>query len=240
VTTSEHSTRGPLALVGSGEYLESMVTVEAHLLHNRPPKYVQLATAAHNDGPDRVAYWHELGRQQAERLGVTQVVVPVSTREDAERDDYAALIEGAGLIYLSGGDPHYLASTLKDTAVARAIFDAWHNGSALAGCSAGAMALTSWIPSLRHPRKGSSEGLNWLPHLRVIPHFDYFEKYVPDVVTRYLAGPEGAVLLGIDEQTALVGDGTSWTVMGHQRVWTITGDERIPHDVGDTVTTPRN
>jgi hypothetical protein len=47
-------------------------------------------------------------------------------------------------------------------------------------------------------------------------------------------------LLGIDEQTALVGDGTSWTVMGHQRVWTITGDERIPHDVGDTVTTPRN
>ena len=96
---------GLLALVGSGEYLESMRDVEAHLLAGRPARYVQLATAAHPDGPDRVAYWHDLGRRQAERLGVEQIVVPVGTREEAMDPANADLVRGAGLIYLSGGDP---------------------------------------------------------------------------------------------------------------------------------------
>ncbi len=229
---------GLLALVGSGEYLESMRDLEAHLLDGHPPRYVQLATAAHPDGPDRVAYWHDLGRQQAERLGVEQVVVPVGTREEATDPANVALVRGAGLVYLSGGDPHYLAATLRGTPLAAAIYDEWRSGASLAGCSAGAMAMTSWIPSLRHPRQGATEGLGWLPHLRVIPHFDYFERYVPDAVTRFLAGPPGTTLLGIDEETALVGDGHAWTVWGRQRAWVITAADRTPAPAGTTLSTP--
>ncbi|MBC7373040.1 MAG: peptidase, partial [Frankiales bacterium] len=36
---------GPLALVGSGEYLPVMLEVEAQLLAGRPARYVQLPTA---------------------------------------------------------------------------------------------------------------------------------------------------------------------------------------------------
>ena len=215
-----------------------MRDVEAHLLAGRPARYVQLATAAHPDGPDRVAYWHDLGRRQAERLGVEQIVVPVGTREEAMDPANADLVRGAGLIYLSGGDPHYLANTLRDTPLAAAIVAEWRAGASLARCSAGAMAMTSWIPSLRHPRQGATEGLGWLPHLRVIPHFDYFERFVPDAVTRFLAGPSGTTLLGIDEETAIIGDGHDWTVWGRQRAWVITGDSRSPREAGVSFATP--
>ena len=102
-----------------------MADIEAGLLAGRPPRYVQLATAAVPDGPAVVERWHNLGIAQAERLGVEPVVVPVNDRADAESPAMAAQIAGAGLVYLSGGDPAYLADTLRDTAVWAAIVDAW-------------------------------------------------------------------------------------------------------------------
>ena len=44
------STAGPLALVGSGEYLPVLEPLERALLEGRPPRYVQLATAAAPEG----------------------------------------------------------------------------------------------------------------------------------------------------------------------------------------------
>src|SRR5437763_1275766 len=136
----------PIALVGSGEYLPVMTEIERALIAGRPPRYVQLATAAAPEGQKSLDRWHNLGKAQADRLGVEQVVVDVRTRDDAENATMAARIEGAGLIYLSGGNPTYLADTLRDTAVWTAIMAAHHAGAALAGCSAGAMALADWAP----------------------------------------------------------------------------------------------
>jgi cyanophycinase len=229
---------GPLALVGSGEYLAHMTDLEASLLAGRPPRYVQLATAAVPDGPDVVERWHRLGAVQAERLGVEQVIIPVANRHDADDPVLASLITGAGLVYLSGGNPGFLADTLRDTAVWSAIVDAWQHGSALAGCSAGAMAMTSWVPSLRHPRRGGTQGLALLPHLRVIPHFDAFAARIPDLVTRFMMPHDPSVtVLGIDEDTALVGGPTVWTVEGRQSVWHLTLDGREEMPRGSTITT---
>jgi len=43
---SDNQGPGPLALVGSGEYLPQMAEIEGGLIAGRPPRYVQLATAA--------------------------------------------------------------------------------------------------------------------------------------------------------------------------------------------------
>ena len=229
VEQGETNTRpGPLALVGSGEYLEVMAGVEAALIEGRPPRYVQLATAAAPEGAERLAYWHELGRTQAHRLGVEPVIIPVNVRTDADNPEFADAVRGAGLIYLSGGDPGYLADTLRDTAVWRAIVDTWREGAALAGCSAGAMAMTSWIPSLRHPRRGHTPGLNLLPHLRVIPHFDYFHRAIPHVLDHFLVPRDGETLVGIDEETAIVGGPAEWRVSGEQGAWIISEHGRTP------------
>ena len=220
VLMTEFTQPGPLALVGSGEYLAHMMPLEAQLLRGRAPRYVQLATASVPDGPDVVARWHRLGREQAARLDVEAVIVPVNDRDDADSEALASMIDGAGLIYLSGGNPSFLADTLRDTKVWAAIEGAWRSGSALAGCSAGAMALTSWVPSLRHPRGGGTAGLGLLTHLRVIPHFDAFIARMPDVVTQFLVpSNEDTTLLGIDEDTAIVGGPEEWAVWGRQSVW---------------------
>ncbi|MDE3064753.1 MAG: Type 1 glutamine amidotransferase-like domain-containing protein [Acidobacteriota bacterium] len=230
---------GPLALVGSGEYLPSMLDVERALIAGRPARSVQLATAAVPDGAAVVEKWHHLGHQQAQRLGVEAVVLDVTSREDADNRAIADQVAGAGLIYLSGGHPGFLADTLRDTALWSAILAEWRAGAALAGCSAGAMVMASWVPSLRHPREGGTAGLALLPHVRVIPHFDAFASRVPDFLTRFLVPRDPSVMvLGVDEETALVGGPTTWRVEGRSSVWILTGDgrERVP--AGATLTTP--
>jgi cyanophycinase-like exopeptidase len=230
---------GPVALVGSGEYLPVMAGIEAGLLAGRPPRYVQLATAAAPEGPDVVARWHALGRAQAERLGVEPVILPVEDRDDANDPDLAAQVAGAGLVYLSGGNPGYLADTLRGTAVWAAIQEAWESGAALAGCSAGAMAMTAWVPSLRHPGGKGTSGLGVLPHLRVIPHFDAFAARIPDLVTRFLVPHDPTVtVVGVDEETALVGGPEHWEVQGRQSVWRLTRDGRHELPPGARLTTP--
>ena len=238
---SEHQSPGPLALVGSGEYLPQMAEIEGALIAGRPERYVQLATAAVPDGASVVERWHNLGRAQAERLGVEAVILEVNDRRDADDAAIAAQVKGAGLVYLSGGHPAYLAETLRGSLVWEAIVSAWRGGCALAGCSAGAMAFSSWVPSLRHPREGGTEGLGLLPHLRVIPHFDAFAARIPDMVTRFLLPHDPTVtVLGIDEETAIVGGPSFWTVKGRSSAWRLSDDGREQIVSGTSVTTPLN
>ena len=229
---------GTLALVGSGEYLPVMLDVERALLEGRPPTYVQIATAAAPEGESSLQRWRRLGEEQAERLGVKPVWLPVVDRSSADDPGHAAQLADAGLIYLSGGNPAFLADTLRDTAVWRAIVAAWDAGASLAGCSAGAMAITSWVPSIRHPRRPSTDGLGLLPHLRVIPHFDKMLGWAPDLVTRtLLRAPDSTTVLGIDEDTALLGGPNQWVVHGRQSVFTLGHGQRVEHRPGDVIVT---
>ncbi len=235
----EPAAPGPLALVGSGEYLPVLEHVERALLAGRPPRYVQLATAAAPEGPASLARWHGLGRASAERLGVQQVVVPVVDRVSADDEELAGLVVGAGLVYLSGGNPPFLAATLRGTAVWRAVEQAWRAGAALAGCSAGAMALTDHVPDLRHPLRDAEPGLGVVPHLRVLPHFDRFAGRLPDLLlTRLVDTPPEVTVLGIDEDTALVGGPYEWQVQGRRSVWVLTADGRTEHPSGSRLSTP--
>ena len=228
---------GPVALVGSGEYLPAMLELEAALIAGRPPRYVQLPTAAGREGPASVSRWVALGEQQAARLGVEAVPIMVLDRDSAEDPGNAELVAGAGLIYLSGGSPAHLADSLQGTRVWAAIFDAWRGGAALARCSAGAMALTSWVPDLRHLAGKPRTGLGVVPRLRVIPHFDHMRRWVPGVArwsTVHL--PAGVTVVGIDEETAIVSedaDLSRWTVRGRQRAWLLSPHGRRPLDAGE-------
>jgi cyanophycinase len=205
----------------------------------RPRRYVQLATAAAPEGPASLSRWHELGRVAAERLGAVQVAVPVVDRGGADDAAMAALVDDAGLVYLSGGNPVFLAATLRGTRVWAAIDRAWHDGAALAGCSAGAMALTDHVPDLFHPTRPAQRGVGAVPNLRVLPHFDRFAGRLPDVLlTRIVATPPGVTVVGIDEDTALVGGPERWQVMGRQSVWVLTRDGRSEHRSGSELVTP--
>lgn len=214
----EMSEFGRLALVGSGEYLPVMAELESSLIQSGPSlRYVQLATAAGQESDERLRYWERIGKEQADRIGAQQVFLPVFTREDAMRIDFAEKIRGAGLIYLSGGDPHYLAQTLFDTPVWEAIIASWKSGTSLAGCSAGAMAFGPDIPHFRKMKESGEIGLGLLPNIRVVPHYNKFFKWIPEsAVQLFLKAPEGVRIVGIDEGTAIV--------TNNLKVWSIYGD----------------
>jgi cyanophycinase-like exopeptidase len=230
---------GPIALVGSGEYLPVMLELERRLINGRSPRYVQIPTAAAPEGEAVLARWRRLGEEQAARLGVQAVPLLVRDREQADDPAVAEQVRGAGLVYLSGGNPAYLAGALQGTALWREILAAREAGAALAGCSAGAMAMTARVPHVRALHKPFEPGLGLLPHLRVIPHFDKMLGWAPDLVTRVLVhAPEGVIVVGIDEETALVGGPTEWEVVGRQSVWTLGHGARTEHPTGSTLHTP--
>ena len=233
-------TPGPVALVGSGEYLPAMEDVDRGLLTGRPARAICLPTAAGEEGLEAVRYWTELAQVHYRKLGVEPIALPVLDRHDADNPEWAAAIEGAGLIYLSGGNPGYLAETLRDTLVWRAIVAAWQAGAAVAGCSAGAGALTTVVHDVRRRDRGPLAGLGLVGQMAVIPHFDRIEQWAPGIVERFVAdAPAGAVVVGVDEETALVGPGDRWTVQGHRRVWRIERDgTRRPYEPGQDVELP--
>ena len=229
---------GRLALVGSGEYLPVLGEVEDWLFADNPRVYVQLATAAAPEGDARLGYWHDLGRQAAQRLGAEQVIVDIRTRDDAMDERWVPLIEGAGLIYLSGGNPTFLTETLRDTPAWAAIRRTWEAGAGLAGCSAGAMAMGGTVQHFRHPGRDPLVGLGVLPDVRVFPHFDRYTRWLPDIALRRFPAKD-AILLGIDEDTALVaedpGTGSEWSfsVRGRQAAYVIRREE--VHQIEGTI-----
>ena len=230
---------GRLALVGSGEYLPVMQEFERELIARGPSmRYVQLATAAGRESELRRGYWERIGKEQAERIGAEQIFIPVYTREDAMREDLAAMVDGAGLIYLSGGDPHYLAETLRDTPVWAAIERNWRAGSSLAGCSAGAMALGPDIPNFRKMKAEGSIGLGVLPYIRTIPHYNKFFGWIPDAAAQlFLKAPDHITVTGIDEDTALWSDDlATWNVSGKGATHLLSGSKTGKFHHGETLT----
>ena len=235
------STHGHLALVGSGEYLPVMHEIESALLHvgeqrTGTRRYVQLATAAAPEGDASLRYWHSLGAQAAARMNAEQIIVDVRTREDAFDPVHVQALDGAALIYLSGGNPVFLATTLAETPLWSAIRSAWLAGTSLAGCSAGAMVMGDHVPDLRHIRSSGAPGLDVVSPMRVLPHFDRFGTRIPDLLLRPFRA--NGVLVGIDEDTALVHDGTSFTVRGRQSAWWLQSRDRQQFRDGDAFTVP--
>ena len=216
---------GAIALVGSGEDLHEMAQLESDLISDavrrgRPGSYVQLATAAGQEGEKRLAYWRDLGASQGERIGVPTTFLPVFTRDHANDPDLAAQIANVGLIYLSGGSPHYLAQTLIGSRVGAAILQHVRSGGALAGCSAGAMVLGTTVPAFRLRGGAPIAGFNLLPGVQVIPHFSrLFE------VALQAAPHSTEYLLGIDNLTALVrtSGAEAWRVVGEGNVHLLRG-----------------
>jgi cyanophycinase len=229
---------GPVALVGAGEFLPTMAPFDADLLATTGlarPRVVILPTASYPDGEAVFKRWAAMGVSHFAGLGAE--VEPVLVRDRGDADDPAAAqaVGEADLVYLSGGKPAYLLEALAGSAVGRALADAHARGAALAGCSAGAMALAGFAFDFRarlmpFPLRWGS-GLGFAPGLSVVPHYDAW----PEPLSALIAfqAPRGTVVLGIDEDTAVVGRDGGWQVHGASRVTVWRGRHRERFRAGE-------
>ena len=226
-------TSGPVALFGSGEYLEVMLEIERALLKGRPKRYVQIPTAAMHEGPQTVKHWIDLGAAQADRLEVESVALPIASTYDANDLENVKKLRGAGLVYLSGGRPSALMEVLQGSLVFDAIIEAWQGGAALAGCSAGAMALCGWIPGIGRIRSHSMAGFDVIPGIGVLPHFDRIAGRIPDILREFaVPHPDDISLIGIDEETALIFNGSTWRVEGTGSIWLLNEHPKLGFAAG--------
>ena len=229
-----------ISLFGSGEFMPWAAGVDRWCVENASAsngRVLVCPTASAPEGESTFTRWANMGVEHYRSLGFSPEVLEVRTRADAERSSNAALIEDAALIFFSGGNPGYLADTLRDTPVWSAILAALANGTALGGCSAGAAAFgvkTFWV---------EGEGIGrWVPGLDlldrafVLPHFDQLDHYTPGLRRKLMKErPRGAVLLGVDENTAIYGRDGAWSVAGEGGAWVGEGQEELTaYRDGDT------
>jgi cyanophycinase len=229
---------GPVALVGSGEFQAVMAAFDASLLASTGrsrPRVAILPTASYPDGNEVFHDWARLGIDHFTRLGAEVEPVLVRDRTDADDVGHVQAIGEADLIYLSGGKPTYLMAALAGSLVERAILDAHKRGAVLVGCSAGAMALACRQFDLRRRRMvwpvQWRAGLDLVPNASVLPHYDAWPEVFSALVV--LQAPRGSAVLGIDEETAVVGHGGSWQVHGRARVTVWRGRHRERFRAGE-------
>ena len=206
-----------MALVGAGEFLDQMAEFDRGLLEatgRDRPRVVILPTASAPDGEATFQGWSEMGIRHFSALGAE--VEPVLVRTVAEGFDGAALqaIGEADLVYLSGGHPRHLLTILRESPLGDALRAAHARGAVVVGCSAGAMAIVGRTPDFRY-----------LPRARVPIPFP--------LRWRFGLGLVDGVLLGIDEDTAVVGRNGAWQVHGRGRVTVWRGRRRERFRKGD-------
>jgi len=203
-----------------------MQELETQLLHlaiskGKKNSFVQIPTASSHEGDSSRERWRRLGKEQSDRIGSECIYLPIHEREDAFNPEFIAQIKDAGLIYFSGGDPHRVAEIFSGSPLWDEILNQWKSGTSLAGCSAGAMAFGGTIMGLR--RSQLSNGLNLLPKIEVIPHYDKMLGWLPDRVAAFIIRAESdSTLIGIDENTALVLT-DSWKRFGRGKVHVLRG-----------------
>jgi len=200
-------------LMGSGEFEPWSEEVERAALAGRPARVAICPTASAPDGAEVFDRWSSMGLEHYAGVGAQAEVVPLRTRADAELPEVAAAIENAGMVFFSGGNPRYLADTIQGTAFWAALASALDAGTVYAGCSAGAMVAG------RRPESRPRFGAAWVSGLGLVEggsfgvHWDR-ARYIPGLRTFVTSKAGGGWFAGIDEHTAILGDGSDWEVFG--------------------------
>jgi cyanophycinase len=221
-------------LLGAGEFLPWSAEAERHVLGltRRAGPVAILPTASAPEGDAVFDRWGRMGLDHYAQLGLDARIVRLKTREDASDSAMIAAIDGASMVFFSGGNPAYLARTIDGTPFLDALTQALADGMVFAGCSAGAMVAGARVGTTAAPGFRSA-GLGLVAHARFGVHWNRVPG-LPGLKRFMTAGSERAdAFIGIDEMTAIAGDGVRWRVFGTGRVEVRRPDGRSFHSAGD-------
>ena len=203
---------GPIALVGGDEFRAGCEAMDRDILaatNLKRPSLLVLPTAAAWENPSKAA---SNGVEYFSRLGANPSALMVLEAEQAEDERMLTPLDDADVIYFTGGNPAHLLETLSGSLLLRKLRRAHDGGAVIAGSSAGAMVMGSWMRF-----DGWREALAIVPGVATLPHH---EKSDPDRVADQLRGsaPQGIVVLGIDAGTCCFAGAEGWEVLGARGV----------------------
>jgi cyanophycinase-like exopeptidase len=225
------------AFLGAGEFEPWHDDVDRRLLDGSAGPVLVAPTAAAHEGEATFDRWAAMGLAHFGRLGVEARVLPLRRREDAARDDIVAALDDASMIFFSGGNPWRLAETVRDTPFWGRLLERLGDGMAYAGCSAGVACLTerTFDSDTVDVADIIKPGLGTFRRLLFGPHWDTVDGWIPGTTAFItgLVGP-GETLIGIDERTAMLGDGDTWDVAGEAAIHVFRDDAWTTYPAGST------
>lgn len=223
---------GFISLAGGAEFVGEMAVLDRRALElaggtNIVASIIPAAAAPDNNHERAGA----TGANWFRRLGIAETrILPLIDRVTADDRAVVETLHGSKLIYLLGGFPAHLATSLTGSRAWRAIQSALAEGAVLCGSSAGAMVLCEHFFDPR--RETVSSGLNLISGACILPHHNTFGKsWAP----RLKASLPGKTLIGIDEQTGMLGagDGENWQVHGRGSVVIYRESRKMTYGNGD-------
>ena len=220
---------GRLALVGGDEFRDGCERMDEAILQatgKRAPVVIIIPTAAASERPDLAA---RNGVRHFAALGADAHPLMALDRKDAMDANLASEIESADLVYLTGGNPAHLLETLSESALLDSIVAALERGAALAGSSAGAMVMGSWMRFREwRPALGVADGIATLPH---------HERADPDSTLRELgasAPGELDAVFGVDGRCGALSGPDGWTALGPGNVTVYRNNDWRKYGHGET------
>jgi cyanophycinase-like exopeptidase len=231
------------SLLGSGEFQPWSEAADRWLLGRADGDgtVLILPTAAAPEGDDVFDRWATMGLEHFATLGVPARVVPLKVRRDAEDRGIVEVLDRASVAYFSGGNPAYLARTLEDTPFWNRLLERMVEGMGYAGCSAGVACLaeTTFDSASQSFDAMYASGLGLIPRTVFAPHWDIVDSWIPGAKDFILGSvPEGYTFVGLDEDTAMLGDGGSWDVTGKGGIEVRRGGDRATYRDGDRFELP--
>ena len=174
-------------------------------------------------------------------LGVKRVEhLHVESRDEALDEKNAKVLDGATVVFFTGGDQLRITSQLGDTLVYQKLHDMYERGGTIAGTSAGASVMSGTMLVA-----GGQEGSPRLGDLiRMAPGFGMIHDVIIDQhfaergrLSRLVAAVSqnpAHLGIGIDEDTAiLVQDETEFQVIGKGAVYVVDGARTSYSNVAD-------
>ena len=225
--------RGSLVLQGGVGFNPAIAATFVARAGGPESHIVVIPTASVGDaGPPGMSV--TLAQRMKQSFGVAAfTVVHTIDRAEADSDSFVKPIRNATGVWMLGGFPPNLVHAYLGTGTERAIKELLERGGVVGGESAGAMIQGSWLDTtddewtpemhalIREHRTGAGFGL--LTNAAIFPHFD---KRGPAAAVKESAAHPNQLVIGIDEETALIVRGGLAEVVGTGAVSVYDGSGR--------------
>jgi cyanophycinase len=209
----EKEMAGSLVIVGGGLLPDTIRERFLELAGGKKGRLVVIPTASELDDQTHIYrsydYWKT---QELASVSMLHTLDPKQANDPA----FVKPLTEATAVWLGGGDQSRLANAYRGTAVERELRRLLARGGVIGGTSAGASVMSSVMITGGNPQVRVGTGFGLVPDVVIDQHFQNRQRQ--QRLLGLLAQYRNCVGLGIDEQTAVVLRGHTFTVVGNANV----------------------
>lgn len=229
---------GSLFIIGGGKRTPDLLQSMLDAASLEEEDYVAVLPMSSSQ-PDTSFYYFNLGLDSLCANPVINFNLSFDDIIEPERIDSVAK---AKLVFITGGDQNRFMRKVQDTPISEALWDAYENGSMIAGTSAGAAVMSevmitgdqvyaeeysSTYDKIWRENGIYADGLGFLTKAIVDQHFIARSRY--NRLLSALADHPGKMGIGIEESTAIWVQGDKATVVGENQVVVLSPPDSVKH-----------